>query len=195
MTRTIDLRKQPSQQKEAPVAQIIEPEQAASVATLRRRELPPSHFGQPLVWSTSHIRPHRPYAVTILVGVLAAGAALVWYTQHNFLFTLLLLMGACAFVLTPRPKQRTTQVALASEGIVVNDVSYRYHQLHSFWIHYIPGSMEELSIETAHWYLPYVKIPLGKIDPNHVRDFLLERLPEKEHRTSLVDAFLHHSGL
>lgn len=194
--RTIDLRKpQEQQRQERPEVQARhEHEESGETADPYLPASPGSFRLRPLSWTASHIHSGRR-STTITIGVLAAGAALVWFFEQNLLFALLLLMGACALVFVPRPQRTKTQIRLAIEGVAVDDTWYHYQQIHSFWITYIPGAVKELSLETAHWYLPYVKVPLGDQDPSHVRSFLVEYIPEREHHHSLIDALLHLTKL
>jgi len=127
--------------------------------------------------------------ITAFVACLAVIAALVWIFQSNLLFALLLVLGAIAFVIAPHNHQET-HASLEAHGVVINGATYYYRDLHSFWIDYVPGGVKELSLKVDRWYLPYLKVPLGDKNPNHVRGFLMEFLPEQEHETSLTDALM-----
>ncbi|MBI2053042.1 MAG: hypothetical protein HYT34_02235, partial [Candidatus Ryanbacteria bacterium] len=64
--------------------------------------------------------------------------------------------------------------------------------LKSFWVFYTPGGVKELSLKLEKALAPYLRIPLGDANPNEVRTFLLNYLPEKKQEDSLIDALMRY---
>ena len=72
---------------------------------------------------------------------------------------------------------------------------YYHKDLKSFWIEYNPEWLKELSLESAKWYMPYIKVLLNEQNPVEVRALIVNFLPEKEHEISLVDHVGRKLGL
>jgi len=199
MARIINLRQKPEVQPEpprrsAPVQQTVARVESKSPAVVMA---PTPHMmaSENLAWAA---HPHvmagsRRYTTVFVVG-LAVFAALVWNFQNNIIFACFLLLAALVMALLPRHTDKPVAVEIRAEGIAINDSLHSFRDLHSFWIDYTPAGIKELSLQTAHWYVPYMKVPLGDQNPNEVRGFLLDFIPEKEHEVSMVEAIARLIG-
>ncbi len=147
------------------------------------------------VWAAyPHQAPRSEKHITLFIACISALAAVVWYFQGNIIFGIFLLLAALTLAATGRREPKPVRVQVTAEGIKVEDTKHLFKNLKSFWVDYTPGGMKELSLEVDRWYLPYVKIPLGNQNPNHLRSFLLEFIPEQEHQPSLIEVLARSSG-
>jgi hypothetical protein len=81
------------------------------------------------------------------------------------------------------------------DGIQLNDTLYLYEHLKSFWIFYDPPYRQDLSLRSRKTLMNYVTIPLGDEDPSHIRDLLVEYIPEKEQEDPFVDVLARRIGI
>ncbi|MDP3795111.1 MAG: hypothetical protein Q8R13_04265, partial [bacterium] len=72
-------------------------------------------------------------------------------------------------------------------GVTIDARSHPYETLSSFWIFYDPPHVRELSLRSKQRFLPYIRIPLADQNPVEIRRLLIQYLPERRHRQSLVD--------
>lgn len=135
---------------------------------------PASYHGRPLsavVWS---------------VGIIALGTAgfLLW--QKEYLGGIVFLASGISLFLFGKTPE-THRVHIDAYGIQMNDASFAWVDLRSFWIDYRAGGIQELSLEFAHWYRPRLRILLANQDPRMIRQVLIAHIPEHEHPISLID--------
>lgn len=128
------------------------------------------------------------------LGIITAALAGIAIWQGNFLFALIALVGGFAVALYAVRKPRTIHISISIRGIEIDSRIYPYESLDSFWIFYHPGGVKELSIMSEKMFMPRIPAPLGAIDPNDVRELLLEFLPEKRQEESLVDVITRRLG-
>lgn len=80
--------------------------------------------------------------------------------------------------------------------VVIDDHSHRYNDIRSFWIEYDLGlGIKELSLQLKRWHSPYIKIPLTDQNPVQIRAYLLQFLPEEEHKDTLADVLARKLGI
>jgi uncharacterized membrane protein len=123
-----------------------------------------------------------------IVGIFTLALLVVSITFSNMLFAIFILLAGFTIILYGARKPRLVQFSITGRGILIGKNLYPYNTLKSFWIHYDPPFKKELVIQSEKILMPYIKIPLGDIDPNAVREILLKFLKEKEQEESLIDA-------
>jgi hypothetical protein len=122
------------------------------------------------------------------VGIITLGFFVTAIILKNFLFALLALIGGFTFAMYGAARPKSVSFAITSRGIKIGDKLYPYDNLKSFWINYDPPHIREIYIISKKFFVPQINIPLGKIDPNEVREHLLKFLEEKEIPESLFDS-------
>lgn len=204
---TIDLRKKPSAASG--------PEQRKSLPTLAHAILAPATFSLPeehrqpakepaqpdapalpefLEWSAfEHEQTDSGYAWYAVPGVIMAvlfGLAL-W--AQNYFFALFVLIAFAAFVLFRNQPPKKISFSIGKDGIRAGNTRYQLSRIKSFWIFDRPEH-PELSLETSQTFSPYVRLPLGTMDQQVVREFLLTLLPEEQHQQFLMDEIMRIIG-
>jgi hypothetical protein len=106
-----------------------------------------------------------------------------------------MITASLVLILYGNQKPTISKITVNQTGILVDGNMYYYKDLKSFWIEYTPGGAKELSIESARWYMPYVKILLNEQNPIEVRSLVINFLPEQEHENSLADHIGKKLGL
>ena len=156
-----------------------------------------SEFAPPKIsWEAPsfYYNPHKKYLSLVIVGLMAAAVALLVF-KYDTLTSIFLILASLVLLLYSKQKPVMSKIIVDQSGILVGDIMYYYKDLKSFWIEYNPGGPKELSLESAKWYMPYVKVLLNNQNPVEVRSLVINFLPEKEHENSLVDYIGRRLGL
>jgi len=141
-----------------------------------------------------YYNPQKRYLSLITVALLAGAAALLIF-KYDTLTSIFLILASLVLLLYSKQKPTISKIVVNQSGVLVDDITYYYKDLKSFWIEYNPGGPKELSLELARWYMPYVKVLLNEQNPIEVRSLVINFVPEKEHENSLVDIIGRKLGL
>lgn len=82
---------------------------------------------------------------------------------------------------------RVITFSITSKGLIADKELYSYDNMHAFWIFYEPHHTKTISLHTKASMLPFVHIPLGDEDPVHLRELLIQSVPEIKQDPSLID--------
>lgn len=126
-----------------------------------------------------------------LVALIAAGAAVFF---GNYLFAVLIAVGAFSLILFAQRKPEHIEYSITERGIRINSLLYPYNSLDSFWVDENEHDPKIL-LASKKFFLPYIIIPLYDHDPREVRDILLAYLPEVEHHEPLLQILAERLGL
>ncbi len=106
---------------------------------------------------------------------------------NNLLWVILTVLAAFSVYIYSTKEPRKIKFTINGRGITIDQKTYRFENLRSFWIFYEPPEIKELSLRSKKAMLPYVKIPLGSQNPVKIRKFLLKFIPERKHTESIID--------
>lgn len=141
-----------------------------------------------------YYNPQKRY-LSVLIAALLSGAVALLIFNYSSLTSIFLILSSLVLLLYGNQKPTISKISVGQSGISVDDIVYSYKDLKSFWIEYNPGGSKELSLESAKWYMPYVKILLSNQNPIELRSLIISFLPEKEHENLLVDQIGRKLGL
>ncbi|MEK7603608.1 MAG: hypothetical protein AAB461_00620 [Patescibacteria group bacterium] len=141
-----------------------------------------------------YYNPQKRYLYVIEAALLAGAIALLVFKQ-DILTSVFLILSSLVLFLYGRQKPVLLKITVSQSGISADDIMYYYKDLKSFWTEYSPSGLKELSLESAKWYMPYIKILLNGQNPVEVRSFIIDFLPEKEHEISLIEHIGRRLGL
>jgi len=195
MAETIDLRKK----KKRRVAT------APAPASRKSTHLDDTAVGQPrfvfdyspVSWEGPLYYMHGTKRVAIIATVVMLALAIGAFFLNAGIITVVLFVLLGGMVLLNANKQPPpAHFTVTPTEVIVNDTTYRYEDIKSFWIDYIPGlDVHELSLQLSSWYKPYVKIPLQALDPVQIREILIEFILEEEHKETIGDVLTKKIGL
>ena len=143
--------------------------------------------GRTIAWEADHtlqggaVRKHY-----ILLGTLAAVGGLVALWQASLTGFLVTLAGIGALEARQR-WSKPMRVAVDEHGIGIDGHHYPHADLASFDIHTMPDGEMELSLHSARWHLPHLRLPLGAQNHEEVRVVLSQYIPEGRHPIPLLD--------
>ena len=141
-----------------------------------------------------YFSPQKRYFALVVIALAISGGAIL-FLRHDTLTAIFLLLASLVLILYSNKRPEISKVIVNQNGIAIGDRLYYYKELKSFWIHYNPGEIKELSLESRKWYMLYVKVLIEKENPLIIRSFLINFLPEKEHENSLIDIISRKIGL
>ena len=141
-----------------------------------------------------YYNPQKRYLSLVMAALIVGATALIIF-KRDTLTSIFLMLASVVLLLYSKQKPTVSKIIVGQTGVLVDDIMYHYKDLKSFWIEYNPGGPKELSLESAKWYMPYVKVLLSGQNPVEVRSLIVNFLPEKEHENSLVDHIGRKLGL
>ncbi|MFC1594833.1 hypothetical protein ACFL3E_00195 [Patescibacteria group bacterium] len=123
-----------------------------------------------------------------LLFIAVAVLLVIAFIAKNFLFGIFIFIAGFAIAIFAVKKPDMLNIVISTKGVEVSNTLYPYENLESFWIFYKPPELQELSIKSKKLFMSYIKIPLGDMDPEQVKEFIKDFVPEQEQTESLIDA-------
>lgn len=173
--RTIDLRK--------PRA---EP-QATGTPALEKRES--------IEWSALEYEAHeRGPNWFLFPGVAALALAIFAVFTKSYFFAAFILLALVVLLAYIKRGPQQISCAIGGEGVRTGETLYPFLNIKSFWIFERDG-INELSLEIKSVLSPFLHLPLGGTNPEKIRNFLLQFIPEEEHKELATDQIARSLGL
>ncbi len=156
------------------------------------RSLPSHYDNVSISWSApDKIRYKRGLVWKIIMPALLFSAIIIGVIHNAWTFSLAIAAFVMVYYIINREKPKILEVVLSNIGIKVGDRKYPYTKIKSFWVLYEPPYTKNLYIHVDGDFAVHIPIQLGEQDPAIIREFLLEKIPEKEGmKESFVDMFL-----
>ena len=201
--RVVDLRKKDEKKEVAPPA--IEP---APLVIPQKPELTtpdvfttsgvpePTKSSPQFEWEAPsfYYNPRKKYLFLIVIALLAGAGAMFFY-RLDTLTAIFLVLSSVVIMLYTNKKPILIKVTVSRAGVTIDDRTYYYKELKSFWLDYDPQGFKELSLESKKWYIPYIKISIEDQNPVELRSLMINFISEKEHEKSLTDLITRKIGL
>lgn len=128
------------------------------------------------------------------LGIVAFSSALVAAIFQNFLFALLILVGAFTMALLSAKPPRELTFALTPRGILIDGSLYPYQMLVSFWIQDRDTDHAQLLVDARRFMTPHLIASLSDTDVETVHAYLSEYLPEEELTEPFAQRILERFG-
>lgn len=193
MPKVLDLRKKQKTEPPVPAEHKFSPKKEVSATATA---VAPKLASPEISWEAPsfYFNPQKRY-LSLLILALALGGGGMLFFNKDTLTAIFLILSSLVLILYSNKRPEISRITINQTGITVGNDHHPYKDLRSFWIHYDPGFIKELSLESRKWYLPYVKVSLEKNSPVALRSLLINFLPEREHEHSLVDIISRKIGL
>jgi len=127
------------------------------------------------------------------LGVIAVSLALTAILFNNILFALIIVLAAVTFGMLASRPPKVVDFVLGERGLMVDDTLFTYEEMFAFWVE--DGDTPTLLIDTPRFMAPDLVLPLNDADPDEVRAFLKERVPEVELHESFLYKLMEFFGL
>lgn len=128
-----------------------------------------------------------------IFGILCFVIATVSVIFGNFLFAVLIIVGAFAMLLYAYRRPQLVTFELNEVGVVIGKMLYPYASLESFWVEQ-NEKPPKLLVKSKKTLMPLFSIPLGNTKPELVRSHLEKFMQESELREPAVQKILEHFG-
>lgn len=146
-------------------------------------------------WETpEHESRPKPNGWTATVIALAAVFAIFGIITENPLFSVIVALAAFLVIVYGKRPAEILAVRVADDGIAVNGKFHSWDAFSSFWALVEPDGRRELRLRGSSWLFPFLTVPLGTQDPETLRRFVAEHLPEREDRPSLAEVIAERLG-
>lgn len=130
----------------------------------------------------------------IAFGIIALALFIVALLFKNTLFAIVIILSAFTAMLHAKRPPDTLTYEVNRVGIVINRRFYPYSFLYSFWVDRTDSHTPKLLITSKKMLLPMIIVPLGDQNPDVLRDFIANYLPEQELLEPLSHKILESLG-
>lgn len=121
------------------------------------------------------------------MGIATIAFMIIAYLLDNFLFGIFIIIASFTVAMYGSKKPQVVEFQLTAQGIKIANRLYPYRNIKSFWLHYNPPFKKEVSFLFNKTINPRLVIPLNDIDPNNVRDILVQFVKEAPQDDSFSD--------
>jgi len=135
-----------------------------------------------------HHRPDWYWAVSIIALSITVTSVLL----DNLLFAILIVISTIALFLRTAQQPQLVSYELTNRGLWAQKDFTPFSTLESFWV--TEGEPAKLLIKSKGLIVPLSVISLGDTDPQLVREFLQDYLPEEEHQEPLAKHIMEYLG-
>jgi len=127
------------------------------------------------------------------VGIITLALAAVAFIFGNVITGIFVLVAAVALVLHASRPPRVIYHEVNDRGIVIGGTLYPFLALESFWIphDHFPS---KIIIKSRKAFMPFIVVFIDEVDPEHVREAMLQYIAETEHHESILKHLLERLG-
>lgn len=129
-----------------------------------------------------------------VLGIIAFCGAVAAFFFGNFLFSILILIGAGTMALQASRPPRVVTFMVGHRGIRVGDSLYTYSSLKSYCINEEDYDNPQLLVRSKHAHLPLISMFIPAEHLDEVEALLKERLEEEELEESFAQKILELFG-
>ena len=128
-----------------------------------------------------------------IVGIITISIALISIIFGNLIFGILIIVASFTLTLFASRKPEMVEVEINQRGVLHGKTLYPYDHLDSFWIE-TREFHGRILLKSKKVLMPFVVIFLEDIEPEKIRETLLQHLPEEEHTEPLLEKLLIYFG-
>lgn len=128
-----------------------------------------------------------------IVGIISITISILSVVLGNILFAVLIIVGSFTLCLYASRPPELIPIKINQKGIRIKDLFYPYNSLESFWV-----EEEELHpriiIKSQKTFSPHIVVLIHEIDPDDIRDMLLQYLPEEKQSEPFLEKLFIYFG-
>jgi len=148
-----------------------------------------------IIWESPEYTYHEKSRDWFVVfGIIALAFFVVSILFKNFLFAAVIVIGAFSVVLHAKRKPATLSFEINRVGVISHRRFYPYSYLNAFFVDQTDPLAHKLLLTSHKMLMPMIVIPLGDQDPDEVRNFIANYLPEQELLEPLSHKMLDYFG-
>lgn len=127
------------------------------------------------------------------VGIIALSIMATSIILRNILFAVFIVLATIVLFLRSLQKPRLVHYELTTRGLRTDKSFESYSQFQSFWVD-DNERLPKLLLTGKSFLTPLSVIPLVEVDPDDVREFLLEFVPEVETHEPISRLIMEYLG-
>lgn len=127
------------------------------------------------------------------VGVISITLSVAAILFGNILFAIVILVGTFALALQASRDPEIREFVVDKRGVQTDETLYPYSSLASFWVENNPHEQKIILMSEKTW-MPYIVVPIAEVDPEKIRNFMIEYIPEEEHQEPLSQKIMEYLG-
>lgn len=128
------------------------------------------------------------------LGIIALSGAIAAVFFGNFLFALVILLGAGVMALRAAKPPKIAPFMVGQRGVRVGERLYPYSALDSYWIDEEHPFGPMLLLKSKQLYAPLLSLPIPEEYVDDIEDLLRDKLPEEELEEPLGQKLLELLG-
>ncbi len=130
------------------------------------------------------------------VGIISLSIGVLSMIFGNMLFGLIIIMGGFILSIFAARRPRLVRYELSKIGILIDKRLFPYGTLESFWVedNRHLEFQSKLLFKSQRIMVPLMVIPLDGMNPEDIRDFLLDHLLEEHHIEPLGQKIMEGLG-
>ncbi len=128
-----------------------------------------------------------------IVGIVSVTLCVISILLGNLMFGVFILVATFTLVLYASRPPQELEVELGDKGIRIDDTFYPYRSIDSFWIEEFELHPRIL-IKTHRKIFPYISVLLYDVEPEEVKTYLSQYIPEEFHSESFIEKLFIYFG-
>lgn len=129
-----------------------------------------------------------------VLGIVAISGALAAFFWGNFLFAIVILIGAGSMALLASREPAVIKFSVTTRGVRMGDRLYPYSTMDSFCIDEENPLGPQLLLKSKKLHMPLLILPIPPEYIDDIDDLLIDRLPEEELEEPLANKILEFFG-
>ena len=127
------------------------------------------------------------------IGIIGASIAVTAILFGNFTFGVLVIVAIFTLCLFAARRPFRIEVVLDGHGIHAGEKLYPYEEVESFFVE-DQTPQHTLIIKMKRVTVPFVSILIENTDPQEIKNFLAQILPEVEHTEPILQKIMEYFG-
>ena len=127
-----------------------------------------------------------------ILGIIAVIGALIAVLLKDSLFAVFIVIGAFVMAIFASKHPDLLRIELNRRGMIIGGTYYPYKSLETFWVEDEIEGKERLFVTPNGTLSLQIVVPIQNIDPELVRDFLLDYVEEEEQGESLAERLMEY---
>jgi hypothetical protein len=115
------------------------------------------------------------------LGIITAALVVIAFLVGNVLFAVVLIIGGLGLGYQAGNRPDIIEIVVDESGVRLKDTLYPYSSLDSFRIERNEHE-QKLILKSEKTFMPYIIISINDVDPEQLRHYLLQFIPEEQHK-------------
>lgn len=128
------------------------------------------------------------------VGIIAISISAISIFMHNVFFAVLVILAVGTLLIFSVRDPKTMKIELDNKGVRINSDLYPYVSLEAFWVDASQEKEEKIILKSKKMVMPLIIIPIEEYSHEDIRDFLLDKITEKEMQEPLSQKVMDKLG-